>query len=205
MSTPLVEIPANVAVDADETLVQFRQGVADYAWAKLKREYTADQIYPDPYQNGDDELARIIEDFLDQPDEVEQLKPYLGAALGLHILREEGYVSHLISSRRASVLQKATDYWVDINGLRPYLPGIHLSDGWFGPKFKVDKAKELKVVAAFDDDDFIARSYASSGIPVFRICNSNRHRLMLVAGIPLITQHPSFLEAVRAFISKQTL
>lgn len=69
----------------------------------------------------------------------------------------------------------------------------------YGSEFKVKKAQELRVVAAFDDDEDVVCSYAAAGIravyirnpyiPVFR---KTQH--------PLVTQHPSFLLGVKAFV-----
>lgn len=202
MAILTVERRPVVAIDADETLVQFRRGVAKYAREGWGITYPVYQIHPDPTQIQDDMLIEIIEDFLYQADRVEQLKPYPGAKTGLRILHEKGYAPHLVSARMASVLGETTDRWVEAYGFRPYIAGIHLNDGSSsGPRFKVLKVQELGAMAAFDDDDLVAQRYAEEGIPVFHIRRSNHRARIGKVSHPLINPHRSFLLGVRAFLN----
>lgn len=207
MSLRKAETLQVVAIDADGTIVNFAQGVTDYAYRTRQAVYNPEQIHPDPSLNGDFRLFEIIRELLDQPEEVEKLSPYPGAVEGLHILHEEGYDSQLVSVRDASILEQATRNWAQMHGCLPYLSGFHLSGGWdYGSLFKVGKAHELGIVAAFDDDDHIVYSYAIAGIPVIHIKNPNippSLRSLRLAEHPLVSQHPSFLLGVRAFVENQ--
>ncbi len=144
MSSGNIETLHVVAIDADGTIVNFAQGVADYAYRTRKAVYNPEQIHPDPLQNGDFQLFEIIRELLDKPEEVENLPPYPGAAEGLHILHEEGYDGQLVSVRDASLLEQATRNWAQMHGCLPYLSRFHLRKEWEdGSLFKVKKAQEL--------------------------------------------------------------
>lgn len=108
-----VETQPIVAIDADGTLVDFAQGVADYAYRVHRKVYDPQQIHPNPFKNdGDDDLLfDVIEELLEDPEEIANLKPYPGVIEGLHILCEEGYNPHLVSVREASRLEQATRKW----------------------------------------------------------------------------------------------
>lgn len=205
MNSPLVEGSFTVAVDADGVVIDFASGVADFAWRTRKVRYDPSQIHPNPTVNSDHELRYIIMDLLDRPEEVEKLQPYPDAREGLYILYEEGYDSQIVSVRDASTLGEVTRRCAEINGLSPYISNFHLRDGWsWGAEFKVGKAQKLKVVAAFDDDDHLAYSYARAGFRTFHIRNPNLAPNHFQLNSPLLTQHPTFLEGVRALVGQPT-
>lgn len=201
MNNSSVESPRIVVIDIDRTLAQFPEGVASYAKDVHGITLNPSQIHPNPAQNPD-WIADIVDEFLEIPERIERLNLYPGSLIGLHMLRQKGYIPYLLSARDADDLGETTNRWADVNKLRPCIGGIHLNGGR-SSGFKAKKAEELGVAAAFDDDLYVVRSLAKLGIPVYLIEHPNQPAQLSVANNPLITTCPSFLSAVRTFVGNQ--
>lgn len=200
MSTPSIERARIVAVDADGVMVNFASGVADFAQRTRGIIFNPEQIHPNPFNNPDQVLIDTILELLDKPEEIERFKPYPGTDEALHILCEEGFDPQIISGRSAYSLNTATRNWAETHGFSRFLTSFHLRVGSFEDGFKARKAQEIGAVAAFEDDDHFVYKYALAGVRTFHVRNLHLPSSGLDLSSPLITQHSTFLESVRALV-----
>ncbi len=188
----------NILVDVDNTINNLQIDLLKFANKRLPEKRSYSSFDSAAMESTEAPFDLVAAEFFDSYELMGKSRPFIGAVESVALLKDSGFNVH-VSSGRPAKLQHATVEWLERNGFMPYVSSVQLrAPGQTAEQFKLGAAKELDVVAVFEDTKSVAELLASNGITVHLI---RRPWNKEIKRTDLIKPAPSFKRAVSEFLN----
>lgn len=189
-----------VLVDIDDTIADAQTVLLEHVNRISPVKYRLEDLTRASRERNDNNYSLLVSQLLKQPDIIGSYLPFGDAVAAMERLHQAGFEIHIASSRR-EVLHEVTVQWLHHHGFANFITRIHpRSSTSRGHIFKVDAARIVNAVAAFDDTFDVVEALSATVPVVYLIDRPWNHGETTPANIK---RSASFARAVDDFLKHQ--